>query len=127
MLSLKHEKKGGSISILPHKWATTKAARYVFRWISTRLSLFHSFDSLNQSATCRIRNTFGGAETFEANLAFATKTRVSFNASLGAPLTRTLGTRGEISLFGLERDNSSYASHTEGVRGVKALVRVSLG
>ncbi|KAJ3485635.1 hypothetical protein NLI96_g4835 [Meripilus lineatus] len=75
------------------------------------------------SATCRIRNTFGGAETFEANLAFATKTRVSFNASLGAPLTRTLGTRGEISLFGLERDNSSYASHTEGVRGVKALVR----
>ncbi|KAH8083290.1 surface antigen-domain-containing protein [Cristinia sonorae] len=75
------------------------------------------------SATCRVRNAFGGAESFEANLAFATKTRVSYNASLSAPLTRTLGTRGEISLFGLERDNSFYASHTEGVRGLKAVVR----
>lgn len=82
---------------------------------------------LIQSATCRVRNAFGGGEAIEANLAFATKTRVSFNASLSAPLTRTLGTRGEISLFGLERDNSFYASHTEGVRGLKAVVRVSLG
>lgn len=85
-----------------------------------------SLNKLAQSATCRIRNAFGGAETFEANLAFATSTRVSFNASLSAPLTNTLKTRGEISLFGLERDNSFFASHTEGVRGLKAVVRVSL-
>ncbi|KAI0077621.1 hypothetical protein K474DRAFT_1661556 [Panus rudis PR-1116 ss-1] len=76
------------------------------------------------SATCRIRNAFGGAETVEANLAFATKTRVSFNASLSAPLTHTLRTRGEVSLFGMERDNTSYASHFEGVRGVKAVIRI---
>lgn len=74
-----------------------------------------------------MRNTFGGAETFEANVAFATKTRVSFNTSLSAPLTRNLATKGEIALFGTERDNTSYASHFEGVRGFKAVVRVSLG
>ncbi|KZT10437.1 uncharacterized protein LAESUDRAFT_644455 [Laetiporus sulphureus 93-53] len=75
------------------------------------------------SATCRMRNAFGGAETFEANLAFATKTRVSFHADLSVPLTRTLKTRGEVSLFGLEKDNSSYASSSEGVRGFRAIVR----
>ncbi|TCD68158.1 hypothetical protein EIP91_011436 [Steccherinum ochraceum] len=75
------------------------------------------------SASCRVRNVFGGAETFEANLAFALKTRVSFNASLSAPITRTLGTRGEISVYGLDKDNSFFASHQEGVRGLKAVLR----
>ncbi|KAI0938849.1 hypothetical protein AcV5_000440 [Taiwanofungus camphoratus] len=75
------------------------------------------------SATCRIRNAFGGAETFEANLAFATKTRVSYNASLTAPLTPSLKTRAELAVFGLERDNTSYASSYEGLRGLKAVVR----
>ncbi|KAK7683106.1 hypothetical protein QCA50_013779 [Cerrena zonata] len=80
-------------------------------------------DEGGASATCRVRNTFGGAETFEANVAFATKTRVSFNTSLSAPLTRNLKTKGEIALFGTERDNTSYASHFEGVRGFKTVVR----
>ncbi|KAF9816961.1 hypothetical protein IEO21_03726 [Rhodonia placenta] len=75
------------------------------------------------SATCRVRNAFGGAEIFEANLAFATKTRVAFNAALSAPLTPTLKTRGELSVFGLERDNSSFASSSEGLRGVRGVVR----
>ncbi|KAH9941297.1 surface antigen-domain-containing protein [Epithele typhae] len=77
------------------------------------------------SATCRIRNAFGGAETFEANVSFATKTRMSFNGSLSAPLTSTLKTRGEVSVFGLERDNSSFASSSEGIRGVRAVVRTN--
>ncbi|KAI0341508.1 hypothetical protein BDW22DRAFT_1332695 [Trametopsis cervina] len=78
------------------------------------------------SATCRIRNAFGGAETFESNLSFGTTTRVAFNASLSAPLTpltRNLNTRGEVSVFGLERDNTFYCSAMEGVRGLKAVVR----
>ena len=81
-----------------------------------------------QSATCRVRNAFGGAETFEANLSFGTTTRVAFNASLSAPLaalTGNLNTRGEVSVFGLERDNTFYCSAMEGVRGLKAVVRVS--
>ncbi|CDO73898.1 hypothetical protein BN946_scf185016.g55 [Trametes cinnabarina] len=75
------------------------------------------------SATARVRNAFGGAETFEANVAFATKTRMSFNASLSAPLSSDLKTRGEIALFGLERDNSSFASSYEGIRGLRAVLR----
>ncbi|KAI0825955.1 surface antigen-domain-containing protein [Irpex lacteus] len=78
------------------------------------------------SATCRVRNAFGGAETFEANLSFGTTTRVAFNAALSAPLaalTGNLKTRGEVSVFGLERDNTFYCSAMEGVRGLKAVVR----
>ncbi|OCH87076.1 hypothetical protein OBBRIDRAFT_796568 [Obba rivulosa] len=75
------------------------------------------------SVTCRVRNTFGGAETFEANVSVATQTRVAFQAALSAPLTRDLKTRGEVALFGLERDNSAYASCAEGVRGLRAVLR----
>ncbi|KAI1798397.1 surface antigen-domain-containing protein [Ganoderma leucocontextum] len=78
------------------------------------------------SATCRVRNAFGGAETFEANVAFATKTRMSFNASLSKPLSSDLKTRGEVALFGLERDNSSFASSSEGLRGLRAVVRTGI-
>ena len=74
-----------------------------------------------------MRNVFGGAETFEAHLSFGTKTRIAYNASLTAPLTRDLQTRGELTVFGLERDSTSYCSAFEGVRDVKAAVRVSLG
>ncbi|KAI9444207.1 surface antigen-domain-containing protein [Lactarius indigo] len=41
----------------------------------------------NASATSRIRNVFGGAETFEANVSFGTKTRRSFHAAFTAPIT----------------------------------------
>ncbi|GLB39335.1 putative surface antigen [Lyophyllum shimeji] len=77
----------------------------------------------NASATGRIRNVFGGAEVFEANVSFGTKTRRSFRASFTAPLTSDLQTHGEITAFGLERDHTSFASCTEGLRGVKAVVR----
>ncbi|TFK41579.1 surface antigen-domain-containing protein [Crucibulum laeve] len=75
------------------------------------------------SATARVRNVFGGAEMFEANLSLGTKTRRSFRGSLSAPLTADLETFGEVSVFGLERDNSSFASSFEGLRGAKAVVR----
>ncbi|KAI0040202.1 hypothetical protein FA95DRAFT_1566606 [Auriscalpium vulgare] len=77
----------------------------------------------NASATGHIRNVFGGAETLEANVSVGTKTRRSFHGSFSAPLTATLDTRGEISVFALDRDNSSYLSSTEALRGVKAVVR----
>ncbi|EKM56873.1 uncharacterized protein PHACADRAFT_208046 [Phanerochaete carnosa HHB-10118-sp] len=75
------------------------------------------------SATCRIRNAFGGAEAIEAHLAFGTTTRIAYNASLTAPLTNDLKTRGELSLYGFERDNTPYCSAFEGVRGIRAVVR----
>lgn len=104
-----------------------RAVRYVFRcsWHLSSSLVADSTECQNQSATCRVRNAFGGAETFEANLSLGTKTRVSFNASLSAPLTNTFKTRGEVSVFALERDNTSFCSAMEGVRGLKAVVRVS--
>ncbi|KAI0264616.1 surface antigen-domain-containing protein [Gloeopeniophorella convolvens] len=75
------------------------------------------------SATGRIRNVFGGAETFEANIAFGTKTRRSFHAALSAPLTSDLATRGELSVFALDRDNTAYMSATEALRGARAVLR----
>jgi outer membrane protein insertion porin family len=77
-----------------------------------------------QSATSRIRNVFGGGETFEANVSFGTKTRRSFHATFTAPVTRTLDTHGELSVFALDRDNTSYMSATETLRGARAVIRV---
>ncbi|KAL0958293.1 hypothetical protein HGRIS_000440 [Hohenbuehelia grisea] len=77
----------------------------------------------NASATARIRNVFGGAETLEANLSMGTKTRRSFRASLEAPISPDLKTRGELTLYGLERDNTGFASSYETLRGLKAAVR----
>ena len=55
-----------------------------------------------------------------------TKTKRSFTASLNAPLTTDLETFGELSVYGLERDQTAYASCFEGLRGFKASVKVSL-
>jgi len=77
-----------------------------------------------QSVTARARNAFGGAETLEANLSLGTKTRRAYQASFSLPLSPSLNTTGILSVFRLDRDNSSYASSTEGLRGLKAVVRV---
>lgn len=78
-----------------------------------------------QSATARIRNVFGGAETFEANMSLGTTTRQSFNGSFSLPIMPDLNTYAEIGAFELSKDYSSFASCFESLRGVKALVRVS--
>ncbi|KAF8962336.1 surface antigen-domain-containing protein [Flammula alnicola] len=78
------------------------------------------------SASARIRNVFGGAETFEANLSLGTKTRRAFRGALTAPLTPNMTTFGEISAYALERDLSTYASCTEGLRGIRAVVRTGI-
>ncbi|KAF8630232.1 hypothetical protein AX15_003034 [Amanita polypyramis BW_CC] len=75
------------------------------------------------SATARVRNIFGGAETFEANIAAGTKTKKSFRAALSLPLTSDLNTYGEFSTYGLERDQTSFASCIEDFKGIKAVVR----
>ncbi|KAF9076566.1 mitochondrial protein [Rhodocollybia butyracea] len=75
------------------------------------------------SAIARIRNAFGGAETFEANMSLGTTTRKSFNCSLSLPVMPDLRTYAEVGAFGLSKDYSSFASCSETLRGVKALVR----
>ncbi|KAG7096661.1 hypothetical protein E1B28_004076 [Marasmius oreades] len=77
----------------------------------------------NASATVRLRNVFGGAEALEANMSLGTTTRKSFHASFSAPITADLETFAELTAFGLQKDLSGFASCSEALRGVKALVR----
>ena len=79
----------------------------------------------SQSITARVRNVFGGAETLEGNMSVGTTTKKSFTAILSAPITSDLGTRADLTVYGLRRDNSTFASSSEELRGLKALVRVS--
>ena len=67
---------------------------------------------------------FGGAEKLEASISAGTKTRRAFNASFSAPLTGTLDTRGELAVYASNKDNTSFASCTEALRGLRAVVRV---
>ena len=85
---------------------------------SVRLSSF-------QSVVGRLRNAFGGAEILEGQLSFGTQTKRSFHAALTAPLNPTLSTHGTLSIFGMERDNSAFASSSEALRGLRATIRVS--
>ena len=70
-----------------------------------------------------IRTAFGGAETFEANVSLGTETRRSFRASLTTPLTPAINTFAELSAYGMEKDLTTYASCTEGIRGLRSVVR----
>ncbi|KIY62787.1 mitochondrial protein [Cylindrobasidium torrendii FP15055 ss-10] len=73
--------------------------------------------------TGRVRNVFGGAETLMGSMSAGTTTKKSFSASLSAPVSRDLWTTAELALYGLAKDNSSFASSSEDVRGMKATVR----
>jgi outer membrane protein insertion porin family len=77
-----------------------------------------------QSATGHIRNVFGGGERLEASVSTGTKTRRAFNGTFSAPLTPTLDTRAELSVYASDKDNTAFASCTELLRGARAVVRV---
>jgi len=77
------------------------------------------------SATGRLRNVFGGAETLEANVSFGTKTKQSFTATFTAPFASTdLRTKAEVTAFGWHRDNEAWASSHEELEGLRTAIRV---
>lgn len=98
---------------------TKERGRYT---VQSATELGNNEGSANASAT--VRNVFGGAETLNVNVALGTKTRRSGGATLSAPLTRDLETFGSLNVYGLERDLTAYASCFEGLRGLKASVKV---
>ncbi|KAI0031947.1 surface antigen-domain-containing protein [Vararia minispora EC-137] len=75
------------------------------------------------SATGHIRNVFGGGEWLEASISTGTKTRRAFNGTFSAPLDPTLDTRGEVHVYASDKDNTSFASCTELLRGARAVLR----
>ncbi|PPQ85020.1 hypothetical protein CVT25_010409 [Psilocybe cyanescens] len=92
------------------------------RWyVSSSTELGNSEGSA--SAFARIRNVFGGAETFEANVSLGTQTRRAFRGSLTSPLTASMSAFGELSAYITDKDLSTYASCTEALRGARAVVR----
>ena len=80
---------------------------------------------LLQTIQARARNAFGGAEVVDAAFSSGLKTRLAGHISLSAPLSPSLKTCGEVSLFGIEKDLSDFASCIEGIRGLRASIRVS--
>ncbi|KAG1735590.1 surface antigen-domain-containing protein [Suillus paluster] len=79
------------------------------------------------SLTGRVRNVFGGAELLEGHYSAGTKTRRSFHGLLSLPLSPSLRTTGQISLFSLERDLSTFASCSEISHGLKAAINSDWG
>ncbi|KAG8896504.1 hypothetical protein FRB99_008858 [Tulasnella sp. 403] len=78
------------------------------------------------NATARVQNAFGGAETVEGNISFGTKTRHAFHLRLEAPLVsfdNSLRTRGEITAFSSQKDNTTFASSIEDLKGVKVALK----
>ncbi|KAK2459610.1 hypothetical protein APHAL10511_008365 [Amanita phalloides] len=107
----------------PHDVDIVFKARELGRYYLNTSTELGNNNEGSASATARIRNVFGGAETFEANIAAGTKTKKSFRAALSLPLTSDLNTYGELSTYGLQRDQTSYASCIEDFKGIKAVVR----
>jgi outer membrane protein insertion porin family len=96
-------------------------------WFFAKTSTEVGNGEATAGATVRVRNVFGGAETLEGNLSAGTKTRRSFQGTLSAPLAEwdpTLRTNAVLSVFNLQRDNSSYSSSSEDSIGLKAAVTV---
>ncbi|KAG2032420.1 surface antigen-domain-containing protein [Suillus americanus] len=79
------------------------------------------------SVTGRVRNIFGGAEFLEGHYSAGTKTRRSFHGLLSLPLSPSLRTTGQLSLFSQERDLSSFASCSEILHGLKVAINSNWG
>lgn len=71
-----------------------------------------------------MRNIFGGAEFLEGHYSAGTKTRRSFQGLLSLPLSPSLRTTSQLSLFSQERDLSSFASCSEILHGLKVAINV---
>ena len=78
------------------------------------------------SVQARARNFLGVADTFNVAISQGIKTRLAGNISLSAPVAADLKTRGELSLFGFQKDLTATSSCIEGVRGLRASLKVRL-
>ncbi|BGP34898.1 hypothetical protein JCM10296v2_006722 [Rhodotorula toruloides] len=83
----------------------------------------------NASATAKIRNAFGGAETIEGNVSFGTRTKSAFQVKLDTPVKSSTTTHADLSIFSAQRDLNFYASCHEATKGAMARLRTlsSLG
>ncbi|CAK5272859.1 unnamed protein product [Mycena citricolor] len=102
-------------------FAAKERSRSYFK-ASTEVGVGNSNEG-SASVVASLRNVFGGAETFEANLSLGTTTKRAFNATLTAPVTADLNTYAQLQCFSTDRDQTAHASCFEGLRGAKAILR----
>lgn len=74
----------------------------------------------------RARNFLGVADTLNVAISQGIKTRLAGNISLSAPVAPDLKPRAELSLFGFQKDLTASSSCIEGVRGLRASLKVRL-
>jgi outer membrane protein insertion porin family len=79
----------------------------------------------NATGTARVRNAFGGAETLEANVAFGTKTKSSFQIKIESPIPTmpSPDTKIDLTAFAADRDLTHFASCRERTQGAAARMR----
>lgn len=69
-----------------------------------------------------VRNCFGGAESFEANASFGTRTRTSYEIRMSTPVRARPDSALDALIFGATRQQL-HCSHDEGVRGAQVKFR----
>ncbi|KAH7100294.1 surface antigen-domain-containing protein [Auriculariales sp. MPI-PUGE-AT-0066] len=110
----------GDVDVLVH---VKERGRFLFR---TMTELGNGEGSV--SATGRVLNAFGGAETLEANISSGTKTKRLFTATMTVPLAVTdLRTAAELTAYGWHRDNEVWASSHEELQGIKLALKHVVG
>ncbi|KAG8770599.1 hypothetical protein FRC12_004168 [Ceratobasidium sp. 428] len=116
----------------PHDYALRLKARERGRFFLKSSTDVGSNNDGSASVTARIRNAFGGAETIEGAIAFGTQTTRSGHLRCEWPVVVGTGeikeggdgsVRGDVGVFGVQRDASWYASVKEGVKGFRACLR----
>jgi outer membrane protein insertion porin family len=75
----------------------------------------------------RLRNVFGGGESLTGDVSFGTRTKSSFQLAFETPVNASPTTKADFSVFGAERDFSSWASCREKVKGIQARLKVRRG
>ncbi|CAG8493970.1 15219_t:CDS:10 [Acaulospora morrowiae] len=91
-------------------------------WIKTGTEIGNDAGSANISLN--IRNVFGGAETLETYMSAGTQTSHVFEFCLAKPINGNPDSKIDITAFSLTRNNQTYSSHDEILRGVALRWRV---
>ncbi|PWN54142.1 hypothetical protein IE53DRAFT_383332 [Violaceomyces palustris] len=75
----------------------------------------------------RVRNLFGGCETLQGSATFGTRTKQSFNLEFSLPLLSNPDHTLSVSAFATDRDQTSFASCYENLKGLRASVSSNKG
>jgi outer membrane protein insertion porin family len=76
--------------------------------------------------SARAENLFGGAERIEGVLEAGTRTRNAWNVKFQTPIAARPDILGELSIFGMARDNKFFGSHELLQKGADVKIKVRI-